>query len=76
MNIKQFAKERDEALLSLDKEKIIKYMKKYGVNPIENELIFWTGVHKAILALKSTTEEQKVKSSKWLLENGFEAEWR
>lgn len=31
MNIKQYVKERDEALLSLDKEKIIAFYKRYNV---------------------------------------------
>lgn len=31
MNIKQYVKERDEALLSLDKEKIIAFYKKYNI---------------------------------------------
>ena len=59
MNIKKYVKERDEAMLSLDKDKIVSFCKKYGVPVPENELVFWAGVHKAIVALNSATDEQK-----------------
>ena len=43
-----FVKDRDEALLSLDKDKIFAYLKKYGIfeYPV-NEEVFWAGMHKA-----------------------------
>ena len=49
--MEDFIKERNEALLSLDKEKILAYGKKYNVKFPENEKIFWAGVHKAICNL-------------------------
>lgn len=64
-------KERDEALLSLDKDKIIKYSIKHGVTLPSNDIVFWAGVHKGILSLNSATDEQKSNSLKWLIENGF-----
>ena len=72
-----FIKERNEALLSLDKEKILAYGKKYNVKFPEDEKIFWAGVHKAICSLYSIpvnkiTKEQYEKSKNWLKENGFE----
>lgn len=69
--IEEFVKDRDEAFLSLDKEKIIAYMNKYDVDVPQNELVFWAGVHKAIMQLRSASKEQKEKSSSWLLKNGF-----
>lgn len=71
MDIDAFVKERDEALLSLDKRKILRYAEKYGVNLPTSETAFWAGVHKAIFALSSATDEQKEKSYKWLREHGF-----
>lgn len=72
-----FIKERNEALLSLDKKKIIAYMKKYGISIPQNEKIFWAGVHKSICSLyfvgtNNITLEQYTKSADWLKENGFQ----
>ena len=69
MDLSQIVKERDEAILSLNKEKIMSYMNKYGVKMPSNELVFWAGVHKAVLRIDSATKEQREKSAKWLLDN-------
>lgn len=74
MNIEQIVKERDEAMLSLDKDKIVAYCKKYGVPIQKNETVFWAGVHKTILYLNAATQEQKEKSAAWLVEHGFKPE--
>ena len=72
-----FIKERNEALLSLDKEKIIAYSKKHNIDLPKDEKVFWAGVHKAIcnLYLYSTNDEisleQYERSYTWLSENGF-----
>lgn len=71
-----FIKERNAALLSLDKEKILAYGKKYNIKFPEDEKIFWAGVHKAICSLyfvetNNITLEQYTKSADWLKENGF-----
>lgn len=72
MDISQLVKERDEALLSLDKKKIKAYMKKYNVSfEPENETTFWAAVHKSIISIKSATDEQRAKSYNWLIQNGF-----
>lgn len=72
MNIEQFVKERDDALLSLDKGKIEKYMRKYHVRFEPScEIVFWAAVHKAIIELNSATEEQKMNSAKWLIQHKF-----
>lgn len=76
MDIKEFVKDRNEALLSLDKDKILFFTKKYSMeSPIE-EPAFWGGVHKAILHINSATDEQKEISRQWLVENGFSTEIR
>lgn len=40
MEMEKFIKERNEALLSLDKNKIIAYSKKYGVETSSDEVVF------------------------------------
>ena len=72
-----FIKERNEALLSLDENKIIAYMNKYNIKIPKDEKIFWAGVHKAICSLyfietNRITLEQYTRSADWLKENGFE----
>lgn len=75
IDMEQFAKERDAALLSLNKKKIEGYMRKYDVHyHPSNELVFWASVHKAILAIKSATPAQKLRSAQWLREHGFKAD--
>ena len=71
MNMKKFAKERDNALLSLDKNKILAYCKKYDVPVPEDEEVFWAGVHKAIVNTTSISFEKKLVSIAWLREHGF-----
>lgn len=66
-----FVKERNEALLSLDRKKIERYLKKYGVKPPSNERVFWAGVHKAIIQIPSVPLERKMHSAVWLKEHGF-----
>lgn len=68
-----YIKERDEALLSLDKEVIMNFLEKYKLSLVaeDNDLLFWCTVHKTILYINSATEEQKQNSSRWLLEHGF-----
>lgn len=73
--VSEFAKERDEAFLSGDKEKIIAYCKKYDIQVPEDEEVFWIGVHKAICNLflapeSPITIEQFNKSCDWLAEHG------
>lgn len=72
----EFIKERNEAFLSLDKFKIVKYCIKYGIAVPPNDKIFWTGVHKAICNMylipeNNVTKEQYERSKQWLKENNF-----
>ena len=76
-----FIKERNEALLSLDENKINEYMKKYSPHykKPEDKKIYWAGIHKAICNLflvpeNEITLEQFERSYKWLEENGFSPE--
>ena len=71
----EFIQDRNEALLSLDREKIIEYCQKYGARFSSNEKVFWASVHKARIAIKSFPETEKEKSRKWLRENGFRTDF-
>lgn len=71
MNLKNFIKERDEALLSLDRDKIVKFLRKYDAKIPEDETIFWAGIHKAICHLNSANAGQKLNSMIWLVNHGF-----
>ncbi len=75
--IEEFVKRRNEALFSLDRDKILKfYESAYGkteMNMLENvdERTFWASVYKAICNITSAPEDLKSKAEKWLNENGF-----
>jgi len=70
LDIQEFLKDRDEALLSLDEVKLRAYMKKYGETPPANPAVFWMGVHKAITACQSLPIEFRRKSALWLTLRG------
>lgn len=69
--IKKYVKERDAALLSLDKRKIQLFMQNYCIPVPKDETIFWAGVHKAILHINAASREQRFDSLAWLIEHGF-----
>lgn len=69
--LKEYAKERDAALLSLDKDKIVAHSQKWGIKLPSSDLALWTGVHKTILLINSATPEQKERSAAWLKKHGF-----
>lgn len=74
MDFAKFRRERDSALLSLDKDMIVAYMKKYGIVfcPKDGN-VFWASVHKARLEILDFPESEKEISRKWLKDNGFKA---
>lgn len=37
----------------------------------QEDIAFWAGIHKTILALNKATETQKADSRSWLMKNGF-----
>ena len=70
--VKKFVKERDAALLSLDRGKIEAFLQKWGAGfPCSTEQVFWAVIHKARLEILSFPEYEKEISRQWLLENGF-----
>lgn len=74
MGIDEQLKERDEAMLSLDKEKILEYCKKYDAPIPDDKIVFWSGVHYHILGINKATKEQRQNSKQWLTEHGFMSE--
>ena len=71
MDMKKFVQERDEALLSLDKDKINAYCIKYSLTMPKDDTVMYAGIHKAILHIRSSTPEQKERSRQWLIERGY-----
>lgn len=67
----RYARERNEAFLSLDKKKILKFCKIWHICVPTNDIVFWCGVHKVIVNTDAATEEQKRNSLEWLKEHGF-----
>ena len=64
--------ERNEALFSLDKNKIMAYLRKYNL-PTEasSDVVFWAGIYKAICNIKNAPEPIVEEARAWLNERGF-----
>lgn len=76
MDLTNFIQDRNEAIASLDKEKILAYCEKYKIKVPEDEEVFWAGVHKAVCNLfllenSSISSKQFNKSYDWLTERGY-----
>ena len=71
--LEAFVKERNEALFSLDREKIEAYMIKYGETEISQtpDIVFWASVYKAICSIKDAPEAIVNKVTTWLHEHGM-----
>lgn len=68
-----FVKERNDALFSLDRERIEAYMRKYGeaeATDLSDE-IFWASVYKAICGIMDAPEDIVETAQSWLSTNGF-----
>lgn len=73
MSFDEFLRERNDAILSMDEGKIRDFSRKYGIPEPQEDIVFWAGIHKSILALNAASEEQKTASKAWLTEHGFSA---
>jgi hypothetical protein len=72
--IAAFNKERDEALLSMDEQKIRAMVRKFnGIEMSQHNLVFWGAVHKAITGERSLPLEFRRKSKVWLDKNGLKS---
>ncbi len=81
--IKQFVKDRNEALLSFDKEKIIAHFKKYDIpNPYDiypkdfqyADCIFWGSVAKSVCHIANAPQEALDRARQILKEYGLSEE--
>ena len=70
-NTSNYAKERDEAMLSLDEKKIRDFCRKHNVSVSDNPIVFWGGVYKTVLAITSCPPEIRKKAEDWLDSHGF-----
>ena len=61
-SIEQFTKDRDEALLSLNKEKILAFYAKYGLPYAKKDKVFWATVYKCIYHIDASTKKTKSRS--------------
>lgn len=70
--------ERDKALLSLDRLKILRYMKKWATPDEFKYLVevddktFWARVHKARRHCTTLSEATRNESKQWLADRGWE----
>ena len=71
--IKEFVKARNEAVFSLDENKIKAFMKKYTrfEEPPKDKIVFFAMVFKAICNITDAPPEVKAKAKIWLKEHGF-----
>lgn len=78
--IEEFVKQRNEALFSLDRDKIIKFYElAYGKSEAKkfakvDEKVFWAAVYKAICNIINAPDDLKAYAEKWLTQNGFAAD--
>lgn len=69
----QFVQERNEALYSFDKEKILAFIEKWtpDAQVPKDDTVFWAGICKAICNINGVPERVLNKAKKWLYKNGF-----
>ena len=72
--LKRWKEERDAALLSLDRDKILAYCRRWGIRMPNFEPAFWAAVHKARTALRSLPMSARASSKRWLREHGLRSE--
>jgi hypothetical protein len=66
--MKQFVKERDHALLSMDKPTLLAYFAKWSdKQPPVDEKVFWASVHMARTGAQSLPMFERAASKRWLL---------
>lgn len=65
MDYAKFVKERNEALLSCNEEKIKEYCTKYNVGMPSNKYAFYLGLEKAVSVITGISETKRNKVVKW-----------
>ncbi len=71
-DFESYVKERDEALLSMDKDRIIAFCEKYDIPYSKDDKIFWATVYKCIYNLDSATHSHRIDALLWCIRNGFD----
>ena len=66
-----FVKERNEALFSLDRQRIEAYLRKRGNAVPENDTVFWASVYKCICRIAEAPAELKEHAEIWLRCHGM-----
>lgn len=69
--LSQYVRDRNAALFSLDKNKILRFCRHYGITLPAAEDVFWAAVFKSILHITDAPENLKAQAREWLKENGF-----
>ncbi len=69
---KTFVIDRDNALLSLDEQKIRSFCRKYNLSTPDNPVVFWASVYKSVLAMEKCPENIRRKAEYWLDIHGFQ----
>ena len=74
--LEKIIQERNEALFSLDREKIQAYCKKYGEYEMADlpDPVFWGSVYKAICQINGAPEAVVSKAKAWLAEHSMSCE--
>lgn len=77
--IKEWVKERDEAVLSYDVERFRAFYEKwkgrgvYQLDLPENNVVIEVSMRNMVGMMASATPEQKEEAKQWLLERGYKA---
>lgn len=71
IDVKEFVKERNEALFSFDREKITSYLSKYGTQFPDNDDVFWGSVAKAVMSITNAPEDARQKAKNILDKLGW-----
>lgn len=80
--IKQYNKERDKAVKSLNVAEFRKFYKKwqergfYQVSLPDNDTVVEVTMRKMLFHINSATEQEKADAEKWLIDHGFTTDLR
>lgn len=69
---KQFVAERDAALLSMDKAKLLAYFAKWSeMQPPSDDAVFWASIHMARTGALSLPMFERAASKRWLIKHNL-----
>ena len=71
--VDEFLRDRDAALLSMNKKKIEEYAQSYSVSLPDNDALFWVMIHKARTGATSLPMTERAASKFWLTHFGYES---